>query len=157
MGFAIVGSFVICISPLMTLFPSFIPPPKGARTNGELVKKNLDDERGPKNMVEWWHEFLEIGSRLSRNKVFVFTLASSIFSMLGIVGFAQFLPKYIEFVFRKKASTSGLYGPIAKSLSSMVGVILAGAVIGKWRPRARKFRKVKKSYLFKQNSTKSNF
>ena len=138
MGFAIVGTIVLFISPLMTLFPPFIPPPKGTHTNAELLSKNQNDEIGPTNMVEWWRELLKIAKRLFPNKVFVFSLLSSIFSMLAIVGFAQFLPKYIEFVFRKRASTSGLFGPLAKSISSMVGVVSAGYVIGKWRPRARK-------------------
>ena len=142
MGFAIVGTVVLCISPLMTLFPPLIPPPKGTHTNAELVSKNIENDTGPTNMVEWWRELIEIGRRLFRNKVFLFSLLSSIFSMLAVVGFAQFLPKYIEFVFRKRASTSGLFGPLAKSLSSMIGVVFSGWVIGKWRPRARKSKRI---------------
>ena len=62
--------------------------------------------------------------------------------MMGIVGFAQFLPKYTEFVFRSRASTSGLAGPMVKSVSSITGVIIAGYVITKWKPNARKSSKV---------------
>ena len=48
-----------------------------------------------------------------------------------------FLPKYFEFVFRRRASTSGLLGPVANSGATIIGLIVAGLVIGKWRPRAR--------------------
>ena len=83
------------------------------------------------------HEFFSIVKRLFTNKVYVFTLISSIFSLLSIIGFAQFLPKYFEFVFRRRASTSGLLGPVANSGATIIGLIVAGLVIGKWRPRAR--------------------
>ena len=73
MGFAIVGAVVLCVSPLMTLFPPFIPPPKGTHTNAELSSKNIDDDIGPTNMVEWWRELIEIAKRLFPNKVFLFT------------------------------------------------------------------------------------
>lgn len=121
----------------MTLFPALIPPPKGSHTDAEDVRKKIEDEAGPATLKEWWAEFFSIVKRLFTNKVYVFTLISSIFSLLSIIGFAQFLPKYFEFVFRRRASTSGLLGPVANSGATIIGLIVAGLVIGKWRPRAR--------------------
>ena len=138
LGFVIVGCIVLSVAPLMTLFPSLIPPPNGSQIDAEDVRRRIEKETGPSNAGEWWKEFFNIVQRLFSNKVYVFNLGSSVFSLMAIVGFAQFLPKYIEFVFRKRASTSGLFGPLAKSLSSMVGVVFSGWLIGKWRPRARK-------------------
>jgi hypothetical protein len=53
------------------------------------------------------------------------------------MGFALFMPKFIEFHFRQKASTSGASGGIAKTLSSVVGLLVSGWIIGRWRFRAR--------------------
>ena len=128
----------MCIAPLMTLFPSIIPPPKGSHTDAEAVRKRLEEEAGPSNMREWWAEFFGVARRLGTNKIYVFTLISNTFTFLAIIGFAQFLPKYFEFVFRRRASTSGLVGPVANSGASIIGLIIAGLVVGKWRPRARK-------------------
>ena len=133
----IVGTVVMFVAPIMTLFPALIPPPKGSHTDAEDVRKKIEDEAGPASLKEWWAEFFSIVKRLFTNKVYVFTLISSIFSFLSIIGFAQFLPKYFEFVFRRRASTSGLLGPVANSGATIIGLIVAGLVIGKWRPRAR--------------------
>ena len=136
-GFVVVGCVLLCVAPLMTLFPSIIPPPKGKHTDAEAVRKKLEEEEGPSNIKEWWEEFFGVAKRLCTNKVYVFTLLSNIFTFLSVIGFAQFLPKYFEFVFRRRASTSGLVGPVANSGASIIGLLISGVVIAKWRPRAR--------------------
>ena len=138
MGFVIVASILICIAPCMTLFPSIIPPPKGRHTDAEAVRKRLEEEEGPSTMKEWWQEFFGVARRLFTNKVFMFTLISNTFTFLAIIGFAQFLPKYFEFVFRQRASTSALLGPLSNSGASIIGLLIAGLVVGKFQPRARK-------------------
>ena len=140
MGFVIVGCIVLCVSPFMTLFPPLIPPPKGSHTDAEDVRKRLEEEEGPSNAKEWWAEFFAIVKRLFTNKIYVFTLGSTVFTLLAIIGFAQFLPKYFEFVFRRRASTSGLVGPVANSGATIIGLIISGIVISKFRPRASKFK-----------------
>ena len=138
MGFVIVGSIVLCVAPLMTLFPALIPPPKGSHTDAEAIRKRIEEEAGPSTMKEWWAEFFSIVKRLFTNKVYVFTLGSTIFTLLAIIGFAQFLPKYFEFVFRRRASTSGLVGLVANSGATIIGLIISGFIVGKLKPRARK-------------------
>ena len=139
MGFVIVGCIVLCVAPLMTLFPALIPPPKGSHTDAEDVRKRLEEEAGPSTAREWWAEFFAIIKRLFTNKIYVFTLGSTVFTLLAIIGFAQFLPKYFEFVFRRRASTSGLVGPVANSGATIIGVMIAGIIISKFRPRASKY------------------
>jgi len=139
MGFVIVGSIIMFLSPIMTLFPPLIPANKHSYVDAENVRKILQETAGPTTVKEWWEELLNIAMRLFKNKIFVFTLVGNIFSMMAIIGFAQFLPKYTEFVFRRRASTSGLAGPLIKSISSVSGIIIAGLVIGKWKPNASKY------------------
>ena len=64
-------------------------------------------------------------------------LLSSTFVVLSQVGFYTFLPKYFEFAFRQKASTSGAAGGAANCVASTIGLIAAGYVIQRWKPRAR--------------------
>ena len=142
LGFVIVGCTVLLVAPLMTLFPPLIPPPNGSRIDAEDVRRRLEKETGPSTAGEWWTEFFNIAKRLFTNKVYVFNIGSSVFSLMAIVGFAQFLPKYIEFVFRKRASTSGLDGPVAFSMAAIIGVIISGIIISKFRPRASKYLKI---------------
>jgi hypothetical protein len=139
MGFVIVGCMVMFLSPLMTLFPPVIPEKRHSHVEAENVRAILQENAGPTTVKEWWAELLSIAKRLFKNKIYVFTLVGNIFTMMGIIGFAQFLPKYTEFVFRRRASTSGLAGPLMKSISSVCGIITAGFVIGKWKPNASKY------------------
>ena len=37
LGLAIIGPLLFAVSPLMTLFPSKIPPPKGTTTDAEVI------------------------------------------------------------------------------------------------------------------------
>ena len=136
MGFVIVGLIVLCIAPLMMLFPPAIPPPKGSLTDEAIGIKALENETSLSTVQEWWTAFLAIMKRLLGNKVYLFTLLSNIFMVNGIVGFAQFLPKYLEVMFRTRASTSGLIGPLAKTGAAIVGLITVGILIGKYRPKA---------------------
>ncbi len=46
------------------------------------------------------------------------------------------MPKYMEFHYRIKASTGG-FGSAANTVSSVIGIILSGWVIGRWRFKAR--------------------
>ena len=138
MGFVIVGSIVLSLAPLMTLFPALIPPPKGTQTDAVAIRKQLGESAGPSTAKEWWADFFKIIKRLFTNRIYVLSIFSSAFMVLAIVGFAQFIPKYFEVVFRQRASESGLAAPMAKSAASITGVIIAGVVVGKWQPRARK-------------------
>ena len=142
LGFTIVGCIVLSVAPLMTLFPSLLLPLNGSQRDAEDIQRRLEKEEGPSTAGEWWMEFFNIVKRLFTNKVYVFNVGSSVFSLMAIVGFAQFLPKYIEFVFRKRASTSGLDGPVAFSIAAIIGVVISGIIISKCRPRASKYFKI---------------
>ena len=49
------------------------------------------------------------------------------------MGFATFMPKFIEYHYRKRASTSGYSGGISKTVSSVIGLLVSGWIMGRWR------------------------
>ena len=60
MGFVIVGSIVLSLAPLMTLFPALIPPPEGIQTDAVAIRKQLGESGGPSTAKEWWADFFKI-------------------------------------------------------------------------------------------------
>ena len=121
----------------MVLFPSVIPVQGNIHTDAEYVQKKRDEEKVPSSVGEWLKDITDVAKRLFKNRIYVLHLLATNFIIIGIVGFATFLPKYFEFVFRIRASTS-VIGPAAKSAAGVIGLLLAGAVVTKWQPRARK-------------------
>ena len=57
--------------------------------------------------------------------------------LFGLLGFVTFLPKFIEFHYRQKASVSGASGGIPKTLVSVIGMLVSGWIIGRWKFKAR--------------------
>ena len=108
-------------------------------------------------MVEWWKETIAVTKRLASSKVYIYQNLSTAFFLFGIMGFAQFIPKYMEYHFRIRASTSGASGGIPKTFASVgknfvyhfnsvktlnilfyaVGLLVSGWVMSRWRFKAR--------------------
>ena len=70
-------------------------------------------------MVEWWKETIAVTKRLASSKVYIYQNLSTAFFLFGIMGFAQFIPKYMEYHFRIRASASGASGGIPKTFASV--------------------------------------
>ena len=51
-------------------------------------------------------KFLAAMKRLVTNKVFIYNFGSTLFYVFGFMGFGTFMPKYMEYNFRMKASTT---------------------------------------------------
>ena len=137
-GCVLVGAWLLLLAPFMTLFPAVIPSPETRNTDAQKVQKELAAEKTPSNIKEWLDEVKAVIQRLVRNKIYVFHVLATTLILAAIIGFATFLPKYFEFVFRQRASTSGIVGPAAKSGASVIGFLLAGFLVGKFQPRPRK-------------------
>lgn len=135
MGFIILSVLVTVISPLLTLFPPLIPG-KDGKTSCEHGDHH-SSEKSNTSAKFWVKEFTAVSKRLMTNKLFVCNLLSTTFILMAVIGFATFLPKYFEFVFRRRASTSGIFGGLSQSLASMFGIAISGFVVGRFRPRAR--------------------
>jgi len=75
--------------------------------------------------------------RLLGIPIYVFNLASVVFYIFGFIGWSQFQPKFLEFHFRKKASSSGFLSGMAKTISAVAGCLVSGWVASKFKLSAR--------------------
>ena len=107
--------FIIFLAPLL-LFPERLP-----KDYTDASKRKKEEES--KNMLEPIKsssasirpteisdikspKFLAAMKRLVTNKVFIYNFGSTLFYVFGFMGFGTFMPKYMEYNFRMKASTT---------------------------------------------------
>ncbi len=133
-GFVVIAVLLMLFSPWLVLFPARFESKK--ETDATRLNKAGEDQH-PQTVKEWLAEFKQVAKRLSSSKVYILNNISGAAFLLGIMGFALFIPKYFEFHFRQKASTSGASGGIPKTLASVVGMLVSGWIMGRWRFRAR--------------------
>ena len=77
--------------------------------------------------------FPRVIKRLLSKKLYTLNLLSAVTLLFGIVGFFQFLPKYLEYQFYVKSSTSGGLGGISSIVTSVIGIIGSGFVMSRWK------------------------
>ena len=132
-GFVVVGALLLMLGPFLTLFPATLPLEKsdGMSQNRRKIAKE------PESAADWAREFSEVSRRLMSNKPYVFNLLSTVAFVFATSGVGTFMPKYLEFQFRQRASTSGGLGGLSKTLSAFVGIVAAGVVMSKVEVRAR--------------------
>lgn len=148
LGFPIIGVLTLTLAAPLALFPRRLP--KGPRTDanrdggggggGELLGQPADVRRPELPRAEDDNDSDGFGAALKRllaNKLFVFNLVSSLFYVFAFMGFGTFMPKYIEFQFRKKGSTSSALAGGVATLSKALGLLASGFLISRFRPSAR--------------------
>jgi len=133
LGFIIIAAITSVIAPFLSLFPERLP------TNENTDAKRLEANRKEKPNTAKEHvlETVNCAKRLLKNKVYVFNSLSTIFFLFGFIGFGTFIPKYFEYHFRRNASSSGRSGGLSKSIGSVVGILLSGFILGKFKFRTR--------------------
>jgi len=133
LGFIIIAAITSVIAPFLAFFPERLP------SSVDTEAKKLAEERKeePQTAMEYISDTISCGKRLLRNKVYVFNSLSTIFYLFGFIGFGTFVPKYFEYHFRRSASSSGRSGGLSKSLGSVIGILLSGVVLSKFRFSAR--------------------
>ena len=97
----------------------------------EKQKEVENSQEQPQSFKEWLEESKGVAKRLGSSKVYILNNISGACFLFGIMGFALFAPKFIEFHYRQKASTSGASGGIPKTLASVIGMLVSGWIIGK--------------------------
>ena len=128
-GFVVVGVLLLILGPFMMLFPATLPLEK---SDGMSRKGGKPDPGG-----DWAREFSSVLRRLVSNKPYMLNVLSTVAFAFAISGVGVFMPKYIEFQFHQKASTSGGLGGLSKTLSAFAGIAAAGAFMAKVKVRAR--------------------
>lgn len=133
LGFIIIALTTTVIAPFLALFPERLP------SDGDTDAKQLEKERKeePQTARDYISDTINCAKRLLKNKVYVFNSLSTIFFLFGFIGFGTFVPKYFEYHFRRNASSSGQSGGLSKALGSVIGILLSGVIIAKFKFRAR--------------------
>ncbi|OQR68398.1 solute carrier organic anion transporter family member 1C1-like [Tropilaelaps mercedesae] len=75
--------------------------------------------------------------RLFRNPIYMFHLFSQIFKWFGILGYFNYLPKYVQEQFRVSASSAALYGGSLPIALSLLAALFGGVTIRYWKPDTR--------------------
>lgn len=75
--------------------------------------------------------------RLLKNKVYMYTMLSSIFCSFGYSPFWVYLPKYIEIQYNKSASTASLVTGTTGLIFIGIGILIGGIGVQKLKPKAR--------------------
>ena len=135
-GFVVVGVLLLILGPFLTLFPAALPLEKSDGMS-QKRRKTASEGEEPESAADWAREFLAVTRRLMSNKPYVFNVLSTVAFAFAISGVTTFMPKYLEFQFHQKASTSGGLGGLSKTLSAFVGIVAAGVVMSKIKVRAR--------------------
>jgi sodium-independent organic anion transporter len=130
-GFIIIALLTLFFGPWLTLFPGELPTAQ----SDDDVEKEVDVD--PANIKEWAQEFKVVTKRLLTNRIYVLNLLSTLTVLFGVVGFFQFFPKYLEFQFQQRASTSGGIGGLGNIFISLIGIITSGFVMSKYKFKAR--------------------
>ena len=133
LGFIVISIMTLIFAPLLALFPERLP------TEEDTEAKRLEQKKieVPQSARDYVMETINCGKRLLKNKVYVFNSLSTIAFLFGVVGFGTFVPKYFEYHFRRSTSSSGSSGGMSKALGSVVGILISGAVLTKFRFRSR--------------------
>ncbi|XP_022655758.1 solute carrier organic anion transporter family member 4C1-like [Varroa destructor] len=118
-GFIVLGGFQFVFTAPLLLFPKRIKKLPEATTT--------------------FHEsgMLPAMLRLFRNPIYMLHMFSQIFKWFGILGYFNYLPKYIQEQFHVSASSAALYGGSLPIALSLLPVLLGGITIRYWKPNPR--------------------
>ncbi|XP_055947688.1 solute carrier organic anion transporter family member 74D-like isoform X1 [Argiope bruennichi] len=130
MGFFILGAAIFVFTILLALFPKELPE----RFRSE--KKELKDE-GEKDEMPKLKDFPQAIKRLMKNPILVCHVISITFQVNGFAGYFVFMPKFMESQYQQSASEASLFSGATGILSMLLGVLLGGFLIKKFKPRPR--------------------
>ena len=78
---------------------NMLEPIKPSSSSANSIRPTgISDVKSPK--------FIAAMKRLVTNKVFIYNFGSTLFYVFGFMGFGTFMPKYMEYNFRMKASST---------------------------------------------------
>ncbi|GBL94482.1 Solute carrier organic anion transporter family member 3A1 [Araneus ventricosus] len=131
MGFFILGAAIFFFTILLALFPKELPE----RFRSE--KKELKDETEKENEMPKLKDFPHAIKRLMKNPILVCHVISITFQVNGFAGYFVFMPKFMESQYQQSASEASLFSGATGILSMLLGVLIGGFLIKKFKPRPR--------------------
>ncbi len=135
LGFPIIGLVLIFVAPWVALFPRRLVSEHTDAAKLEEAEK-LEDKTDL-SAKDFFLDMLKMYRRLAAIKLYVFNVFSIVFAVFGMIGFATFLPKYYEYHYRQPPSRAGALGGAFKSASAVLGCLVCGAVVSKFKFEAR--------------------
>ena len=140
LGYPIIGALIVLFAGPLTCFPQRLPK-KGTDAHLKEEKKlqEADETDDPAKQIANMdmNSFRKAMKRLLKNKLFMYNFFSSIFYVFAFMGFGTFMPKYVEYQFRKKGSTSSSFAGGIGTVSKALGLLVSGFLISKFKPSAR--------------------
>ncbi|CAG0906235.1 unnamed protein product, partial [Cyprideis torosa] len=146
LGFILIGAPLFLSAILIAFFPQRLPkkPSKNKKeevtpTAEEIVTKDtmgFDLDTGPVTLPEL-AQLKETMTRLIKNPIAVCHAFAVVFHLIANVGFFTFTPKFIESQFRRTPAESSMATGVSSVLVQVFGMVIAGYVIKKFKPRAR--------------------
>ncbi len=122
-----IGTLLLLFSAPISLFPRRLPK--------EGTDACLQQVQGPESVKE--HKFRSALCRLLRNRLYMLNFLSGLCFVFAFVGFGTFMPKYIQYQFRKRPSEASVYSGAVGVVSKAIGLLVSGVVLSRWRPSAR--------------------
>jgi len=132
-GFPIIATLLIIFSVPLMFFPERLPR---ADTDASRETKEAENLLSVAQKKER-DAFLPALKRLLSNKLYIWNFFSSIFYVFAFMGFGTFIPKYIEYQFRIRASRSSGIAGSAGTAAKAIGLIVSGWIVGKFKFSAR--------------------
>lgn len=131
LGWIPIGITNLMFAFFMALFPRSLPRAEVRRrieNAGSTAKKKVEVS---------FDDFKKALKRLWNNKIYRFNTASSVSYMFGLIGYWTYMPKYLETQFQISASEANVYTGLVGVACSALGVLVSGAAISKFQPRAQ--------------------
>ncbi|XP_054713441.1 solute carrier organic anion transporter family member 74D-like [Uloborus diversus] len=132
MGFIIIGVILLAFTALIALFPRELPE----RFRSEKKEKTKKEENSEGKMPKL-KDFPNAVKRLVKNPILVCHVISVTFQVNGFAGYFVFMPKFMEAQYKKSASDASLFSGTTGIVAMLLGVLLGGFIIKKYRPRPK--------------------
>ncbi|GLG95037.1 Solute carrier organic anion transporter family member [Gryllus bimaculatus] len=129
MGYVVFGTVLCLLAPVMAAFPPELP--RSAR------RRVLSGGAAAAPARRSFRDFLALVGRLLRNRVYMLNTFSSVFFIFGYSGLWNFMPKYMETLFRQTSSSASFLTGTVGLVFSALGVLASGWLITQFRPRPR--------------------
>ncbi|KAG7172323.1 Solute carrier organic anion transporter family member 74D-like 3 [Homarus americanus] len=152
-GFLIIGFGLLLTGNFLFLFPRKLPETLKREARKIVRQADKDDkDGGGQRGVEYFaslvknkkteekptmKNLLKALKRLFTNKIWVGNLFNTTTYLIGVAGYWNFKPKYLETQYRQSATTASYYTGMASFVSLVLGTGLGGAVLRWAQPGPR--------------------
>ncbi|XP_055624155.1 solute carrier organic anion transporter family member 74D-like isoform X2 [Toxorhynchites rutilus septentrionalis] len=139
-GWIVLGGILGILSPFMAMFPKQLPRAavrQRIAVERQKLDKNSDKDKKDDELPASLKDMSKTFKRMLSNKILMLNNVASVFYFFGYAPYWMFTPKYIETQYKQSASTANFVTGTVALVFSAIGVLFAGVIITKYKPRAR--------------------